>query len=246
MEILIKMINQEIDFIEKQYKVILSIENDLNKSEKSFKDHFKLSKKDEYQRRDNLNPFRYNESLEALGEIRDKFIRSIIFLIEEKYPNLQIESKDLDNCIKSTKNKHGYKIKSLEIDFSKVKQKVSKIINNADIDSQKEMLKQSLNLVPYSLKKVNYDEYRDFTKEELLNKRTLKLYCYCSYDFGKYKIAPFLKLVSVLLYNEIPSKAKPCEKVNYKSFKNGRLDITFNTEYDAIKIAEYLVKNQKV
>ena len=235
---------KEIDFLANEYEEILVTEKAMERSNKNFSKHFNIGDGD--YKREQLNPFRYQKVTDSLKEIRDKFLDVVSSIFTNRYPNVSLDGSYFEDCVETKINKYDNKVKSLKIDFSKVKEKLKVLIKDADKLAEKELLKQSLHLIPYELTG-SYGDKRKFKKEELIKGTKLQLYCGWSYDSpNKSNVGYFLKLLNVVLCKVEPSTAQEYDlHLNLKYFKNGRLDVELSNNDKVLAIAEYLEKHQE-
>jgi len=99
---------QHIDFIEKEYNNFLEVEKILNKTQDSFKKHFKIKDEEKDWKLQNLNPLRYEHDIETgMKNVGDNVIRMIIQLFKEDYPNVDLDDKDFEDSILTFKNKQS-------------------------------------------------------------------------------------------------------------------------------------------
>ena len=236
----------KINFVEAEYKRLLTISDLLEDSENSFKEYFNIDKDDMYT---NLNPFRFNKFNSAQTTLRVDILKVIESIFSDNYKNVphrDIEER-LEECIKLKINEYDHKEKSLIIDFKKIRKTIEKLEKEAEEISKKDIIKKALTLIPYKLLRDDKYNKRKFEVEEILNKD--KLILYCGYSWNRPNTENVIYLNQLI--NAILNKKDFCnvqdnmKNINAKYYKNGRVDIFFNNKEEAKIIAEYLFKNQK-
>ena len=236
---------KDIEFLELEYKNILTIENIINNSERNCIEYFNIPLKEDWKKQD-LNPYRYNHIKEKLKEIRNNFLDVLIHLLNEEYPNLPVNKKYFDDSIETFTNQYGHKEDGLKIEFNKVKEIIRMFEENADELSLKDLIKNSLRLIPHKLIWESFNKKKIFKAEEIYTKNKLNLYSGYTYSSPNTENIKYLKkLCSVVLNGEKSSKTDgDALGLYFKYFKNGRVDIEFNMEGGAEKMAKYLETHQ--
>jgi len=240
------MLNKEIEFLKIRYAKILQIVDIQKQAEADTITFFDFNIGEDTYNKDKFdkysNPF-YDRFEETIRKIRDSMISFIIRLFHQKYVNVPLLNSELDTFL----NKDEYGNKEINIDFEGLQAYIDKTEENREDLAKRALLKDALNLIPHKLTRgEHWDDKIAFKLDGILKNKKLQLWCGYSYTFpNKSHIPSMLKLINVILNNKLYADVGEIDSLIYlKYFKNGRLDIDFDKEEDAKKVAEYLVKNQ--
>lgn len=240
------MLNKEIEFLRTRYNKVLSIIDIQKQAEADTYNFFDFQKEDadRYERtkfHKYDNPF-YDRFEDVIRKIRDSTISFIIHLFTHKYPNVPLSHSEFDAFL----GKDEYGNREISIDFDKVQNYIDKVEKNKDNLSLNNLIEESVKLIPHEFTRgESWDKKKPFKATDIHKNKKLVLHSGWSYSSANTSHTPsMLKLINIILNEVDPSTAEETNNVYIKYFKNGRMDIEFNTKEESQKVAEFLEKNQ--
>lgn len=233
MEWINKMETKKILKIKEIYEEFLKIVEITELSKNKWKKEFNLEENEEYR-----NPFRLYGFNKVIEEVRDNIINQIIVIFNKKYPNINLESKQLEDFFETKIDKWKNKEKGNKIYFEKLIKYLEELESRKELLATQYLLKKSLTLIPSNFRQEGYNKPRKFQAEEIIKNNKLLLYCYNENDTEE--VRSLLKLINVILNGVNPAIAEEYGEVGIKHFKNHRLDIEFNTKADVLKVSKVL------
>jgi hypothetical protein len=232
------------------YEEFLKIIEITKSCEDKFKQEFNISDKDKYK-----NPFWLRYDLEkVINDVKMSVISKIITIFNKEYPNIDLDNKHLEKFIEVRINKYEHEEKGEIIYFEKIIKYLEELESHKESFALQYLTKLALQLIPYNLRKKNYNTPRKFKAEEIIKGDKLILYCGYSYEHpNKEYISYILKLINTILSEVNPATAEEYnEDIYIKYYQNGRFDIQFQkldnkiNKENALKVAKFLEENQEV
>lgn len=226
--------------IKEIYEEFLKIVEITKSCENKFKQDFNIEEKEKYR-----NPFRLDYDFEkVIDKVKKSVISQIITIFNEKYPNIDLDSKNLEEFIEKRINEYEHEEQGEIIYFEKIIKYLGELESHKETLALQYLTKLALELIPYNLRKEGYDKPRKFKAEELVKGDKLVLKYNVGYSYRN-NVSALLKLMNVILKGINPATVQEYDKdIYFKYYKNYKLDIKLNKD-DALKIAKFLEENQE-